>query len=352
MTLNAGAIEHTAAPRSSGTLWRVYVAGWLVLGTAATSYLAVAAFDPALVQSFGSTAGARVADARAEKLAAEVETLRSTDGRLQAELTGIKTTVAQKSEPPAGAGAAPPDQAAPPSVASAPEHPGLIRVGKVRTIDATPPQQQAAAPSAPPAEVAPPVAAAPTEPAAKAKRVAGRIPPLPTRVERPTRPSGTATPPQRVATGPRPRILNQSDAGTTVVTTGSIPVPPAAKPAPREAEPPKAPPKITFGAPIVRPATARDLAPTFPPPTPDSATAITLSRASTLDGLRASWLSLTNKHPTLLGGLQPRYAREPGGTYRLLAGPFDDRVAADRLCGALRVDNIPCGVGNYTGNAL
>ncbi|MCB1512112.1 MAG: SPOR domain-containing protein [Hyphomicrobiaceae bacterium] len=350
MPLKANAADRLAAPAApSGSMWRIYVAGWVLLGTTAASYIGLAVVKPSLIQQFAPVAAPNGGGARSEKLAAEVETLRSTVGRLQAELTGIKTRVAEQSRKTAAVN--PPGNTAgneqPADVPS--ERSPLIRVGKVRTINPT--ANPPAATDSPP----PPVASAPAP--VKPARVAGRMPPLPTRVERPPRPVGPAKPPQRVAQGPRPRVINQDGDGTPPATTGSIPVPPkppAARPEPQTATPPKvnSPPKITFGAPIVRPATSRDLTPTLPPPIADNSAAITLSRASTIDGLRVSWQALANKHPTLLGGLQPRYAREAGGTFRLLAGPFGDRAAADRLCSALRIDNVPCGIGKFTGNAL
>lgn len=366
--------------RSSRIFWPLYVSAWMLLAGGSLAYLALVANDPSLTRRVLSIAGYQPAEPSDDphssaKIAAELETLRATVSKIDNELSGVKSSVAKQSRtveevskkvasanpPPAEetpAGSAPtnnePAHDGPTSNVTTGALPDrtpmqpLIRVGRVRTVTTTPTAATEEPP--PPADVAPPAVTAtpsPTPPPAKAST--RRLPPLPTRVQRTAASNAHHPHREQVAGYVKPEIINGGSApASTTVTTGSIPTVP--KPAParkvkkRAAKPVAAkapPPTITFGSPEVHPVSV-----------PPAATAITLSRASTLDGLRASWTALSHQHPNLLGGLQPRYAREVGGTYRLLAGPLGSHADADRLCNALRTGNVPCGIAAYAGNAL
>lgn len=363
--------------RTSRIFWPLYVSAWMLLAGGSLAYLALVATDPSLGSRIFSVAGDQQTtpsdDPRTRaKIVAELETLRATVSKIDSELSGVKSSVAQQSrtveevsKKVASASPAPTDEApagsAPTSNEPSKDGPTsnvttgslpsrtptqpLIRVGRVRTVPTT--LTPVAEEPPPPADLAPPPAAAapPSQTPPQTKASTRRLPPLPTRVPRTATSRAHHPRRQQVAGYMKPEIINGD---RTPATTGSIPTIP--KPAPARKVTKRAvktaaaktpPPAISFGAPEVHAVAV--------PATP---TAITLTRASTIDGLRASWIALSNQHPSLLGGLQPRYAREVGGTYRLLAGPLSNHADADRLCNALRTGNVPCGVAAYAGNAL
>jgi len=97
---------------------------------------------------------------------------------------------------------------------------------------------------------------------------------------------------------------------------------------------------VTFGAPKI---TARA------PRLPRAPAALSLSAASSVTGLRASWLLLTTRHASSLAGYQPRYVKNSTGNYRLIAGPVASRFDADRVCTSLRIQGVSCGVTDYGG---
>jgi cell division septation protein DedD len=59
-----------------------------------------------------------------------------------------------------------------------------------------------------------------------------------------------------------------------------------------------------------------------------------------------AWVRLKRAHPDLLGGLAPATMRTvvdgAGTVFRVQAGAFRDRGGADRLCGALRRQDVAC----------
>ena len=117
---------------------------------------------------------------------------------------------------------------------------------------------------------------------------------------------------------------------------------------PARAEPAAVRPRTVARAPTPQPTNASFGAATVTPA--PQASALVLSSASSVTGLRASWLVLTTSHARALGGLQPRYVTDPAtGTHRLLAGPVSNRAEADRLCSDLIGQGVRCGVTAYAG---
>ncbi len=347
--------DATAAMQPRSFLWRLYVIGWAALAGVAGTYLAVAGTRPGFVDAV--TGEAAKNRARAEKIerqqaAKQLASLRSTVSKLKSELVQAKKR-ADDAEGRAAANALPPVLASAPREAAPSPPVSIVKVKPQRlesrdTVAAKPPRTTTLASAKANAGAKP----APIAIAAAAK---GKLPPLPARVPL-ARPQNKIFQPDGKAVAAT--VLNGSRTGRIV--TGSVPtaVPKVMKPAvsptavARAAAPrtkPAAKPVITFGAPKVtvwQPAGA-GVAP------PANASAVVVSAASSVAALRASWAQLSARHPALLGTLQPRYdLMGIDGPYRLLAGPLSDRVEADRLCSALRIHSVKCGVGEFVGNAL
>jgi uncharacterized coiled-coil protein SlyX len=326
---------------TSAVLWRAYVAGWMVLAAGALGYLIVVTHDPRLAERLamhpGSQPAATVAPAAD---ASELAAMRSALERLNARVEEVQGTVERQrraveevTEKVQGSAKSAPVEA-PAPLPAAEDPPQPYDISRIRTVATTVERPT-------PPEV--------IERTTGSRRTNTNLPPLPTRAARNPIPSTTASitpPPSGAYTGVMPSIINAppppiappSEPQTAARAPRTMPTAPTPAPSPGVGSWSNAPAIISYGP--------------QNEPTPSGPTAITLSRATTLDGLRVSWDRLLSNHPALLAGLLPRYNREADGTYQLLAGPFDDRVAADQLCGALRTNNIPCGVGNYGGNAL
>lgn len=98
---------------------------------------------------------------------------------------------------------------------------------------------------------------------------------------------------------------------------------------------------IVFGPAVVKPA---------PKPV-----GIKIGSGPTLDSLRLSWSLLTEKNAEALKNTQPRFAAagDPANpAYDLIAGPMKSRAQAVKVCKLLAVQNVPCKVGDYAGEAL
>jgi|GEM_PF-4951993 len=363
--------EAQPSPPTARHFWHIYVTGWMLLAGSAVFYLVLAANNPDLARSMlplpsTSPQQSNEGQRATTQLASEVQEMRSVISSLQSKLSAVSATTETQGKTVRAIVATvksnTPSETYP-SNRSADQSPSQtvpIRVTKVRTINALP--QPLARTSA------------------RTSGARTKLPPLPTRVVRQPRSAslpGDSQAPDQIANqvkrafasrslpknAAQPRILNRADQktqsalrGASPVKTGSIPVPLRPRNAtPKTAAPPKVvkpiirrqPAKVSpikFGPAIVKPTASL--------PRLSGQTAVTLSRAASLNGLRASWQNLAGRHSALLGGLQPRYSRVSTGGYRLLAGPLSDRVAADRLCSALRADGVACGVASYTGNAL
>jgi len=318
-------------------LWRTYVVAWMVLAAGALSYLVVAAHDPRLAERLATTPASTPAATTAPAVdATELAAMRTALERLNARVEEVQGSVERQrraveevTEKVQGSvKSAPVEALRPPPAAEDPPQP--YDIARIRTVTTT--TERATAPDQPERTTIP-------------RGTNNNVPPLPTRAARSPIPSTTASisPPSAGYTSVMPSIINAptrteppAEPQTTARAPRTAPTFPAQSPAVGSWS--SAPATVSYGP--------------QNEPAPSGLTAITLSRATTVDGLRVSWDRLLSNHPALLAGLLPRYSREADGTYRLLAGPFDDRVAADQLCDALRTNNIACGVGGYGGNAL
>ena len=197
------------------------------------------------------------------------------------------------------------------------------------------------------AKLPPPVSAAvksPTEKALEAPSTRPRGPNLAIVLPRP----GSAPPLPGFV--PRATPARGTTQPTSPVRTGSVPS--DARTGARLPESSSAPSRfigpISFGAPQIV-AAPRGISANVAA----GGTALALSTAPSITGLRASWLLLTTRHGELLGNFRPRYTTDPeNGGYRLLAGPVLNRAEADRICSKLRSKNVICGVSEYTGERL
>lgn len=330
-----------APTQPRGWFWRAYVTAWMVLAAGGLGYLTLLATSPEFAVKFAAITGApaksrqavqdqgpRVPDPELAAVRSALEKLNARVAEVQSAVEKQQRTVAEVSEKVAAAARTEAPASSPSETSSEPPQSESTQTS-VRRVTTTTER--------------------PTP--AQSRNAGTKFPPLPTRVVRNPIPRTTAS---ITAPGSRsgqfaPKIINQRP---------SQPRPPAQlkRREPQASAQPAAPSTpggtgpiswstvpttVTFGDP------RRSALPTTA-----AQTAITLSRASTLDGLRASWEQLVTNHPAMLAGLQPRYNRTVDGTYRLLAGPLEDRVSADRLCSALRTSNIACGVDTYSGNAL
>lgn len=78
---------------------------------------------------------------------------------------------------------------------------------------------------------------------------------------------------------------------------------------------------------------------------------VELAQANSPEALRMNWELLNEQHATLFGGLTAKAAGE-GGTYRLLAGPFNSQAAAKAACAKFKAQNLPCSIRAFTGDKL
>lgn len=84
---------------------------------------------------------------------------------------------------------------------------------------------------------------------------------------------------------------------------------------------------------------------------------IDLGGETSLDGLRARWTSLQNKHGKALSGLRPlvrvREGSRPGTVeLHLVAGPVANAATAARVCANLQSTGIACRASEYDGQRL
>ena len=87
--------------------------------------------------------------------------------------------------------------------------------------------------------------------------------------------------------------------------------------------------------------------------------AVQLGTGPSVDSLRLNWTLLSQRHQGVLQKLQPRYTARgdsgngsAGAAYDLIAGPVSTSAEAQRICDALRAQNVSCKVGAFGGNAL
>ena len=315
-------------PKRSSLFWRLYTLTWVGLAGVAVGYLAVVLTNPELGAELARGKGVASLDHSEsikvqKQVTAELQTLRETVSSLRDDLARVETKVAGtvKSSSPKvqTASEAPVPAGAEKETAQAPAIPAIVPLpegGKAPQVSTQVVKTQ-------PIRV-------------------GKLPPLPVRgPERPRRVAAT-----QIKTGAGPAVVINSGQ----LVTGSVPKSGAATVTPQNVTAPSIS-TPNFEAPSVRfeiPRAAETVASGVP------ATAVVVSAATSLAGLRASWDQLSRNHPALLGTLEPRYDAmgSDGGPYRLLAGPLSDRVEADRLCSELRANGVSCGVGEFVGKSL
>lgn len=351
---------------------------WAVLAGAALTYIGIFAVNPdsrlMATKPVESDQESNRAELQRSQLTAQVRTLKETVSSLRADLARLAeesekrqtqlslpdivplpATDAESETNPIKTGSNPPSAnnpdpgtkgtitpETPPSVgAQQPSAPRTTVLPPV--INSSEPVAAPSSVPAPTARTATSVPAASTKPATETKPkppgrnlaisplAPGRLPPLPGSV-----PQQSTGPQQlqrtaalRSSTPNQPNLLNRSGG------TGSGPSVPVAQPSPQP------PARESLGV-------ARVSEPKSKP-----AAALALSTATSVTGLRASWLLLTSQHPTILAGYQPRYIKDPGSdSYRLVAGPIADRSEADSVCTSLRIQGVNCGVADYRGVAF
>lgn len=385
--------ELHAHPRSRGTplFWRVYMLSWACLAGGALTYLSAFAlnFDRpsnTLAKPLQSDQESNRTELDRAQLNAKVRSLRVTLATLRTDLARIKNARPTKvAEQTAGTTRS---MALTMPLQTAPLQPDATRYLQTGSITKTatttvPNETVAQAPAKTkeqpliptitakvPVEPAPAQSAAPQKPAAKTKSdrpprnlatapLRSGAPPLPPyRQQRMALLNPTQAAPQSSTRRYEPPILGntqrgaqaattktQSAASTDRIRTGSLPI--ATKVATTTSVRPAVVNTPSFtsrttGTPTIKlRKTAAPLA------------ALSLSQATSVTGLRASWLLLTTRHRNSFANYRPRYTKDTAtGLYRLIAGPIDNRTEADRVCTTLRAQGVSCGVTNYTGTAF
>ena len=323
----------TTPPRARRGVSGLYVACWGMLGTVAAGYLTMLVMQPnwaAPLTTQSPRTESPVANGRTpQQLAVEVETLRRTVADLQRELTYVKTAQRQEKEPPFFQRNTAPEQAS-------------------QSTDTLPP----------------PISAMPGLQATPLPAL-----PLPERFERQSEQADAAdddhgrAKPKVVMLNSKPTIQTQPVETIAVPTPPPVPVAKAAVQPAKVAEAAKAPAPAKSAAKTIEtgslpPAPKQTI--TFGPATvspspPQDNTGIVLDAGPSLDILRLRWTVLSERHPSALNGLQPRYL--VGGTrerpsYQLVAGPVSPDEGG-RICALLRVRQVPCSVGpNFNGPSL
>jgi SPOR domain len=101
-----------------------------------------------------------------------------------------------------------------------------------------------------------------------------------------------------------------------------------------------APAPITFGEPVVTRSTTNF--------------AVQLGAGRSVEALKLSWSLLLDQHGEALAPLQPRVIapRTDGGSYRLVAGPFESRTEAEKICAAMALSRNKCFSTVFMGEPL
>jgi hypothetical protein len=288
--------EHVAHHPRSGRFIKVYLFMWGLLAAGGLTYLASLAWQPDWLTPpppRPQVAEPDAATRMATKAVAEVRDVRRTVGDMQRSLGEMKETLDQTTA----------DNRTVQTRLSTLE-------GRVTELASQPPGPVAAAP-------------APAAPRQKAvERTQVKIVPVPKAGEAhaPARDSATRVMSAIMQT---PDKSEPSPPSRTPLETGSI----ASAP-------------ITFGEPVVTRA--------------QTSFAVQLGAGRSLDALRMSWSLLLDQHGDSLSPLQPRVIAPPkeGGSYRLVAGPFDTRSAAEKVCAAMNLQRNKCFSVPFAGEPL
>jgi sporulation related protein len=171
-----------------------------------------------------------------------------------------------------------------------------------------------------------PVATAPAPPAGKQKAA---VPPVKGTVankaaEKPADPVAAATRiMSAVMSVPDQTEKPAPEAAAPNIETGSI-----------------GPAAITFGEPVVTRS--------------HTGFAVQLGAGRSVEALKLSWSLLLDQHGEALSPLQPRVIapRTDGGSYRLVAGPFESRPEAEKICAAMALSRNKCFSTVFTGEPL
>lgn len=336
--------------RSKSYFWRFYVLSWAVLAAGALGYLSIFALNSEQGRLLSNPLQSNQESNRAEldraRLTAQVRSLNKTVASLRGDLARMKAPEESNSTKTAEAPRIITPRPVPTQIvqsSGAEPDRELARTSNVTTSsigqaksDETAVQEAPVAPRE--TAVTKPRVRGNGRNLATAPLQAGGLPPLPvTREQR-----ASAAPRASVTTSSlQPRLLNGGVAPkASRIQTGSLPVAtPNVVPTPVAPVAVRAPTPLQFGQPKVQPR--------------KSSAALSLSSASSVTGLRASWLLLTTRHGNVFSRFSPRYVSDPAsGTYRLLAGPISNRAEADRVCTELRAQSVNCGVTDFIGSPL
>jgi SPOR domain len=82
--------------------------------------------------------------------------------------------------------------------------------------------------------------------------------------------------------------------------------------------------------------------------------AVQLGAGRSVEALKLSWSLLLDQHGDALSPLQPRVIapRGDGGSYRLVAGPFDSKAEAEKICAAMSLSRNKCFATVFAGEPL
>jgi hypothetical protein len=350
-------------PKNSPVFWRAYMLSWAVLAGGALLYLTVhtapsGTMISTLAKAPDSIQETNRAELDREQLSAQVRSLNKTVASLRTDLAQFKQNASDRSQPSANTlPVTVPEQ----TVSALPGQTVQQEVSNITTASLPRAESKILAPTAE-------TTAAPGTTASKLVTIVNATP------STAAQPTATLSPATAVSPATAPVAETQPRRGRNLATSllrpGSVPpLPPYNLQATAAVATPlssssannataavsqtardaiaKSVPVATqtraaaFGAPIVKPRQATGSA------------ALSLSTAQSVTGLRASWLLLTTRHPSIFVGYQPRYvADQSSGSYRLLAGPISNHSDADRICTELRAQNVSCGVTSYIGSAL
>lgn len=82
---------------------------------------------------------------------------------------------------------------------------------------------------------------------------------------------------------------------------------------------------------------------------------VQISSGASIDSLRLSWSLLAEQHADTLKNLEARVVDKGDAAnpnFNLVAGPIKSKAEAIRVCKALAARNVPCKVGEFTGETL
>ncbi|HEX6000713.1 MAG TPA: SPOR domain-containing protein [Hyphomicrobiaceae bacterium] len=316
---------HIGQPTQSRRYIKLYLGTWGLMAVGSLAYLAVLAFPqdaaappqaaiepPAktarVSESKSAVAQAPVTQAPLSEVRKATPPLPGSSGDRVETVKVVVQTRAPAPEPPLPASEAAPQAQTSMSTSDATPPAPPVPDNTPRSapvVAATPPVVDAAPPvvtAAPPGIVIMPTTAEPSEQTPQVPEVKAAAP-------------GATAPP------------------FVQIETGSIsPKPATAKPETKA--------EIVFGEPVVTRG-GREFA-------------VQLGASPSVQVLRQSWGRLSERHADTLTSLQPRVVapRSQGGAYRLLAGPFDSKAEAERICSELQVGAKACFATGYAGAPL